>query len=294
MSQRIEASELIINPDGSVFHLHLKPGEIADTVILVGDPGRVDVIARLFDKVELTRQNREFYSKTGFVNGKRLSVVATGIGTDNIDIVLNELDALVNVDFELRQVKAQHQALRLVRIGTSGSLQKDIPVDSWLLSKKAIGFDGLLNFYGNSSRVMDLDFETAFVSHLNWSPRLAKPYVVSASDELVKTLMCDQMTAGVTISAPGFYGPQGRVIRLPLNDADINTKITAFEYQGQRVTNYEMECSAIYGLAALMGHQAVTVCAIIANRLAGTYSKDYHPVVEKLAATVIEKLTQSS
>lgn len=294
MSQRIEASELIINPDGSVFHLHLKPGEIADTVILVGDPGRVDVIARLFDKVELTRQNREFYSKTGFVNGKRLSVVATGIGTDNIDIVLNELDALVNVDFERRQVKPQHQALRLVRIGTSGSLQKDIPVDSWLLSKKAIGFDGLLNFYGNSLSVMDLDFESAFVSHLNWSSRLARPYVVSASDELADLLMCDQMTSGVTISAPGFYGPQGRVIRLPLNDADINAKITSFAYQQQRVTNYEMECSAIYGLAALMGHQAVTVCAIIANRLAGTYSKDYHPVVEQLASVVIDKLTRTS
>jgi len=293
MSNYIEASELIINPDGSVFHLHLKPGDIADTVILVGDPGRVDLIGGMFDRVELTRKNREFYSKTGVVNGKRLSVVATGIGTDNIDIVLNELDALVNVDFDSRSVKATRQSLQLVRIGTSGSLQRDIPVDSWLISTQAIGFDGLLNFYGNSQRVMDLDFEAAFTSHLNWAPRLAKPYVVNASEQLLNKLMVPEMVPGVTISAPGFYGPQGRVIRLPLNDPDINEKITSFRHGQLRVTNYEMECSAIYGLAALMGHQAVTVCAIIANRLAGAYSKDYHPVVEKLAATVIDRLTSS-
>jgi uridine phosphorylase len=292
MNQRIEESELIINSDGSVFHLHLKPGEIGDTVILVGDPDRVDLIGGMFDHIELTRRNREFYSKTGMVNGKRLSIVSTGIGTDNIDIVLNELDALVNVDFATRLVKPQHHSLNFVRIGTSGSLQRDIPVDSWLLSRKAVGFDGLLNYYGDSTRVMDLNFESALTTHLNWAPRLTKPYVVAASAELVKKLASPQIIQGVTISAPGFYGPQGRVIRLPLNDPHINEKITAFEYQGERITNYEMECSAIYGLAALMGHQAVTVCAIIANRLAGSYSKDYHPVVEKLSRTIIDKLTQ--
>jgi len=288
---RIEESELIINPDGSIFHLHLKPGEIAENIILVGDPGRVEMITSFFDKVDVRRTNREFVSCTGWYNDKRISVVATGIGTDNIDIVLNELDALVNVDFETRMVKSELTQLNFVRIGTSGSLQEDIPVDSWLLSEKAIGFDGLLNFYANRNDVAEAGFEQAFKEALDWNPQLPSPYVMNAGDELIKKLDGPQVVKGVTISAPGFYGPQGRVIRLGLADANINDKINHFRYDGQRVTNYEMECSAIYGLSALMGHRAATVCVIIANRLAGTYSKDYKSVVKELVQYVLKQLT---
>ena len=290
MARRIEESELIINNDGSVFHLHLKPGEIANKIILVGDPGRVEVVASFFDEVELERHNREFVSVTGLYKGNRISVVATGIGTDNIDIVLNELDALVNVDFETRQVKEELTSLSLVRIGTSGSLQEDIPVDSCLLSEKAIGFDGLLNFYANRNEVADLDFEDSFKNALNWNPLLTSPYVVDASSDLVNRLSENGFVKGVTISAPGFYGPQGRVIRLGLADADINEKISKFIHGNHRVTNYEMECSAIYGLSKLFGHKAATVCAIIANRKAGEYSKDYKPVIKGLIKKVLDSL----
>lgn len=290
MSRRIEESELIINKDGSVFHLHLKPGEIADTIILVGDPGRVKTVASFFEEVELERKNREFVSVTGRFKGKRVSVVATGIGTDNIDIVVNELDALVNVDFNTRQVKETLTTLNLVRIGTSGSLQKDLPVDSCLLSEKAIGFDGLLNFYANRNQVVDREFENKFKEELDWNPLLTSPYVVDASSELLQKLSCNDFYTGVTISAPGFYGPQGRVIRLGLADADINEKISKFKYGEDRITNYEMECSAIYGLSKLLGHKAATVCAIIANRKAGKYSKDYKPVIESLIEKVLNSL----
>jgi uridine phosphorylase len=290
MSRRIEESELIINKDGSVFHLHLKPGEIADTIILVGDPGRVKTVASFFDEVDLERKNREFVSVTGWFKGKRVSVVATGIGTDNIDIVVNELDALVNVDFNTRQVKETLTTLNLVRIGTSGSLQKDLPVDSCLLSEKAIGFDGLLNFYANRNQVVDREFENKFKKELDWNPLLTSPYVVEASSELLQKLSGNDFYTGVTISAPGFYGPQGRVIRLGLADADINEKISTFKYGDDRITNYEMECSAIYGLSKLLGHKAATVCAIIANRKAGEYSKDYKPVIKNLIEKVLNSL----
>jgi uridine phosphorylase len=292
MERRIEESELIINQDGSVFHLHLKPGEIADTVLLVGDPGRVKVIASFFDNIELERKNREFVSVTGHYRNKRISVVATGIGTDNIDIVVNELDALVNVDFESRIVNKQLKTLNLIRIGTSGSLQKDLPVDNFLMSKKAIGFDGLLNFYSNRNKVCDLDFENAFKKEISWNPLLTSPYVIDASEALLDKLSANGFYEGVTISAPGFYGPQGRVIRLGLADKDINEKISNFRYKEHLITNYEMECSAIYGLAKLLGHNAVTVCAIIANRKAGTYSKDYHPIVKSLIEKVLNSLVE--
>ncbi len=288
--RRIEDSELIINKDGSVFHLHLKPDEVAGTVILVGDPGRVDLVASFFDDVKVERRNREFVSRTGTFNGKGVTVVSTGIGTDNIDIVLNELDALVNIDFESRTVKDKLTSLRIVRIGTSGSLQKDLPVDSWVLSEKAIGFDGLLNYYAGRNDICDIEFENAFKKSLGWNELLASPYVVSASDELVNILAGSGIAKGVNISAPGFYGPQGRVLRLDIADPDINSKITAFRYGDYRVTNYEMECSAIYGLSALMGHQAATVCAIIANRLAGTSSADYKSIIKQLVETVLERL----
>ncbi len=290
--RKIEASELIINPDGSVFHLHLKPEEIANNIILVGDPGRVDVVSSYFDSIELKRSNREFVSCTGTFNGKRITVVATGIGTDNIDIVVNELDALVNIDFDTRTVKEELTSLNFVRIGTSGSLQKDLPVDTWLLSEKAIGFDGLLNFYANRDKVCDLNFESDFKESLEWNPQLTAPYVVNASSTLLKKLEGDKVVNGVTISAPGFYGPQGRVLRLDLADAEINDKINAFRHKDYRVTNYEMECSAIYGLSALLGHNCATVCAIIANRLAGTASKDYKPVIKDLIVYVLTNLTK--
>ncbi|TAJ10491.1 phosphorylase [Marinilabiliaceae bacterium JC017] len=289
--RRIEESELIINEDGSIFHLHLKPGEIGDTIILVGDPGRVEMVASFFDTVEVEASNREFLTKTGTLNGKRISVVATGIGTDNIDIVLNELDALVNVDFETRSVKEELTSLSFIRIGTSGSLQMDLPVDSWLLSEKCIGFDGLLNFYANRNEIADLEFEVQFKQYVNWNNLLTSPYVVNADDALVKKLAGDQVVKGVTISAPGFYGPQGRVIRLGLVDPQLNEKISKFEHNGMKITNFEMECSAIYGLSALLGHRAATVCAIIANRQAGTYSKDYKSVVKNLVQTILSRLT---
>ncbi len=290
MNTRIEESELIINPDGSVFHLHLKPGELAEYIILVGDPGRVKVVASFFDEVELERSNREFISVTGRYKGRRISVVATGIGTDNIDIVVNELDALVNVDFETRQVKDKLTSLKMVRIGTSGSLQKDLPVDSCLLSEKAIGFDSVLNFYAGRDEVSDLNFEKALINHLSWKKQIAPFYVVDASSELLSKLSKNDFNKGVTISAPGFYGPQGRVIRLGLADPDVNEKISNFVFEDKRITNYEMECSAIYGLAKLLGHEAVTVCAIIANRKAGEYSKDYKPVIKVLIEKVLNSL----
>ncbi|WP_075589766.1 nucleoside phosphorylase [Labilibacter marinus] len=290
MDRRIEESELIINKDGSVFHLHLKPGEIADNIILVGDPGRVKTVASFFDDVELEHSNREFVSITGKYKGQRMSVVATGIGTDNIDIVVNELDALVNVDFKSRTVNKELKKLNLVRIGTSGSLQKDLPVDSCLLSDKAIGFDGLLNFYAGRNEVVDIAFEESFRKELDWNPLLTAPYVVDASDELIKKLSVNGFNQGVTISAPGFYGPQGRVIRLGIQDEDINEKISKFKHEQHRITNYEMECSAIYGLSKLLGHNAACVCAIIANRKAGEYSKDYKPVIKDLIKKVLDSL----
>lgn len=290
-AKRIEDSELIINADGSAFHLHLKPGEVADTVLLVGDPGRVDMIASYFESIEVRAENREFVSVTGRYKGKRISVVGTGIGTDNIDIVLTELDSLVNIDYKTRTLKPERKALTFVRIGTSGSLQKDLPVDSWLLSEAAIGFDGLLNFYAGRNDVTDNDFEATFKETLNWNKQLTSPYVVNASTELIEKLKNHtSINIGTTISAPGFYGPQGRVVRLGLADPDINEKISAFRYNGRRITNYEMECSAIYGLSKLMGHKAATVCAIIANRKAGEYSKDYKPVVRALVEHVLENI----
>jgi uridine phosphorylase len=292
MGNRIEESELILNADGSVFHLHLKPGEIANDIILVGDPDRVELIAGYFSKIEVSRKNREFVSKTGIYNGKRISVVATGIGTDNVDIVVNELDALVNVDFQKREVREQRQSLNFVRIGTSGSLQRDIPVDSYVVSTNAVGFDGMLNFYKNIESVSNLQFEAALIKHLSWNPRLTTPYVVAAGEKILSRIKTPQMIEGVTISAPGFYGPQGRVIRLAIQDEQINNKIASFRFNDLRITNYEMECSAIYGLSALMGHQAATVCAIIANRQAGQYSKDYHPVVKNLIEVILQQLTK--
>ena len=291
---RINESELIINPDGSVFHLHLKPDQVARNIILVGDPARVEMVAGFFDRIDHMAENREFVSRTGQYQGTPFTVISTGIGTDNIDIVLNELDALVNVDFQTRTAKSECTSLRIVRIGTSGSLQEDLPVDSWVLSRRAIGFDGLLNFYDGVERISDIDFESRLVAETGWSDRLTRPYVVKVDEEVANALMGDNVHEGVTISAPGFYGPQGRVIRLPLQNPAINDRLSDFRYNGERITNYEMECSAIYGLSRLLGHKAATVCAIIANRKAGTSSNDYKPVVKSLVQYVLDRLSKTS
>jgi uridine phosphorylase len=286
---RIPESELIINPDGSIFHLHLLPENIADTIILVGDMDRVKEVSSFFDKIELKKQNREFITHTGIFRSKRITVVSTGIGTDNIDIVVNELDALANIDLKTRLVKEQKKRLNFIRIGTSGALQYDIPVDTPIISKMAIGFDGLLNFYANRNTITDASIEKAFIAHMSWNAQLTTPYFVEGSNELLEKVGFD-MKKGLTISAPGFYGPQGRVLRLPIQDVTINDKITAFEYQGMKITNYEMECSAIYGLSKLLNHNAVTVCNIIANRIRGEYSANYKKSVKELIIKVLERL----
>ncbi len=289
---RIGDSELILNKDGSIFHLHLLPENIADTIILVGDQDRVDMISKYFDKVEFKVQNREFKTHTGYYNGKRLSVLSTGIGTDNIDIVLNELDAICNIDLKSREPKSTHKSLDLIRIGTSGALQGDIPVDTPIISEMAIGFDGLLNFYADRNKVSDTEIEKHFLDHTGWNGKLATPYFVSASDKLLKKVGKDDMRHGLTISAPGFYGPQGRQLRLPLADPQLNEKITNFDHNGKKITNYEMESSAIFGLSKLLGHSAVTVCNIIANRIRKEYSADYKVSMEKLIVKILDRLTE--
>ena len=292
MTKKIAPSELILNPDGSIFHLHLKPGQLANDVILVGDPGRVEMIAGFFDEIELKAQNREFVTITGRYKGKRITVLSTGIGTDNIDIVVNELDALVNIDLETREIKATKTSLNLIRIGTSGALQGDIPVDSFLISRKAIGFDGLMNFYARREEFADLEFENAFKTYTDWNPLLASPYVVDCDTDLYNKITDGDFISGITISAPGFYGPQGRELRLNIIDRQINDKIELFRFNGMKITNYEMECSAIYGLSKLLGHQALTVCIIIANRINRDASSDYQPVMKRLVNKILDKLTQ--
>ena len=290
MAQFIPDSELILNADGSVFHLHIHPDDVADNVILVGDPDRADLVASFFSKINVDVQNREFRTRTGLFNGKGVTVVSTGIGTDNIDIVVNELDAAVNIDLEKRVEKERKRSLNLIRIGTSGALQADIEVGQPVISEMAIGFDGMINFYRDRNSVSNLEMEVAFKKYMNWNPLLASPYCVNSSPELLKKVGFD-MRKGVTISAPGFYGPQGRVLRLPIQDAEINDKITAFEYNGKKITNYEMECSAIYGLAAMMGHNAITVCSIIANRLNKSATSSYKGSMKDLIETVLQRLT---
>ncbi|MEI6555834.1 MAG: nucleoside phosphorylase [Paludibacter sp.] len=283
-------SELIINGDGSIFHLHLKPEQLADNVILVGDPGRVELVASYFDTQECSVSSREFNTITGTYKGKRISVISTGIGTDNIDIVVNELDALSNIDFQTRTEKTEFRQLTIIRIGTSGGMQPEIPLGSFLISEKSIGFDGMLNFYAGRDSVSDLAFEDAMKKHLVWNPQLAAPYVVDSDVELMNRIGKDDMLRGVTISANGFYGPQGRVLRLNLADMDINNKIESFRYGKYKITNYEMEGSAIAGLSKLMGHKAMTVCCIIANRRVEAANTDYKPYIENLVQTVLERI----
>ena len=287
----IKSSELIINADGSIFHLHLKPEQIADNIILVGDPGRVELIGKLLTDIEFQVQNREFVSITGKYNYQRITIVSTGIGTDNIDIVVNELDALANINLVTRKINPIHRKLNFVWIGTSGGLQDFLGVNSFVISQKAIGFDGLLNYYANRNAVSDLAFEEAFRKHTNWGKQLTSPYVVDCSELLLMKIHRDDTIAGVTISAPGFYGPQGRVLRLPLADPQLNEKIESFAFEGHKITNFEMECSAIYGLSKLLGHEALTICLIIANRVKKEANSDYHQSMETLIKMVLDRLT---
>lgn len=288
----INSSELMANEDGTVFHLHLLPEEIADDVILVGDPDRVETIAAHFDKIELRKRNREFCTVTGTYNNHRLSVISTGIGPDNIDIVMNELDALVNIDLKAQQVKPVKKSLNIVRIGTSGSVQEDIPVDSFVISEKSIGTDGVLRFYANAESVCDTDFEDAFIRHCNWDKNLARPYLVTASPELTARLHTEGITRkGTTLTAVGFYGPQGRILRLPIAMTGINDRITTFRHNGCQITNYEMESAVITALSGLLGHHATTICLIIANRINGDSSTAYHNNMNKLIQYTLNKLT---
>ena len=285
----IPPSELIINGDGSIFHLHVKPEQIATTIILCGDPERVSMIASHFDSIECDILSREFHTMTGMYKGKRISAVSHGIGPDNIDIVLTELDALVNVDFATRTIKPEHTTLTLVRIGTSGGLQEISPVGTYVVSKYSMGFDGVLNYYKTPDGLMDLDMEAALCKHVSWNPRLAQPYCVKADEELVERIGFD-MVKGITIAAPGFYGPQGRYVRAEPADLDLNKKMQSFEYKGDVITNFEMEGSMVAGLGKLLGHKAMTVCAIIAGRVAKNMNTDYHGSIEGLVEKVLERI----
>ena len=285
----IPASELIINNDGSIFHLHVRPDQIATTIILCGDPKRVDLIASHFDSIECDISSREFHTITGTYRGRRLSCVSHGIGCDNIDIVVTELDALVNIDFNTRQEKSEHTTLTLVRIGTSGGLQECSPVGSYVVAAKSMGFDGLLNYYEVPDGIFDLDLEAAFCNHVGWNPRLPAPYVVSADPELVNRIGHD-MVQGITIAAPGFYGPQGRYVRARPADLNLNSKIQSFEYNGWQITNFEMESSALAGMSALLGHKAMTVCAIIAGRVSHNMNTEYKGSIEGLIKIVLDRI----
>lgn len=287
----IQSSELILNPDGSIYHLNLKPENIAHDIIFVGDPDRVAKITQFFDSIEFSTQKREFKTQTGVYKGKRLTVLSTGIGPDNIDIVLNELDALVNIDFKTRQPKQQLTSLNIIRIGTSGSLQPDIPVDSFVLSKIGIGCDNMLRSY-ISDAVTLTDLEDAFIAHTQWNPTKGRPYAVACSERLEKRIESSRMHKGITATIGGFYGPQGRILRLPIQDTNLNSKMDNFQFNGNRITNLEMETTAIYGLSALLGHNALSLNAIIANRATGTFSTDPTQAVDELIAYTLDKLAQ--
>lgn len=288
--RRFEESELILNQDGSVFHLHIKPEQLAHKVILVGDPGRVSLVASHFTDIEMEVQSREFHSITGKYQGKRITVASTGIGCDNIDIVVNELDALVNIDFATRTEKAEKTSLEIVRIGTCGGLQEYTPVGTFIVSEKSIGFDGLLNFYARRNEVCNLALEDAFTKHMHWNPQLCAPYVIEADEELTNRIGGDDMVHGITIACGGFYGPQGRQLRIPLADPDQNAKVENFEYEGMHITNFEMESSALAGLSKLLGHKATTCCMVIANRLIKEANTGYVSTIDNLIKEVLERI----
>ena len=290
MKKQFSPSELIINPDSSIFHLHLKPSQVAHKVILMGDPSRVDLVASHFDQQECEVQSREFHTITGTYRGKRITALSTGIGCDNIDIVLTELDALVNIDFETRMVKPQLTSLEIVRVGTCGGLQPETPLGTFIASQKSIGFDGLLNFYKGRNEVCDLELERQFTAHMHWNPQLCAPYLIDANPQLLSRIAADDMVRGITISCGGFFGPQGREVRIPLADPDQNAKVESFSYQGLKITNYEMESSAVAGMSRLLGHKAMTCCMVIANRRAGTANAGYKASIDDLIQLVIDRI----
>jgi uridine phosphorylase len=287
----IQASELILNPDGSVYHLNLKPEHIAHDIIFVGDQNRVEKISNQFDTIEFSFQKREFKTHTGTLNGKRISVISTGIGPDNIDIVMNELDALVNIDLITRQPKSTLTSLNIIRIGTSGSLQADIPVDSFVMSKYGLGLDNMLRSY-LVDEISNSKMEESFINYTNWDSRKGRPYVISCSEKLEQLIESDKIHKGITATAGGFYGPQGRVLRLDIEDKNLNSKMDTFQFEGNRITNLEMETAAIYGLSKLLGHNALSLNAIIANRATGTFSEDPYKAVDELIKYTLEKLVK--
>lgn len=287
----IKSSELILNPDGSVYHLNLLSENIAHDIIFVGDQNRVEKITQFFDSIEFSTQKREFKTQTGTLNGKRITVISTGIGPDNIDIVMNELDALVNIDLETRQTKSELTTLNIIRIGTSGSLQEAIPVDSFVMAKFGLGLDNMLRSY-LIDEISNSEMEDAFIKHTNWDLRKGKPYIISCSEKLEKLIESDKIHKGITATAGGFYGPQGRVLRLGIQDENLNSKMDDFKFKDSNITNLEMETAAIYGLSKLMGHNALSLNAIIANRATGTFSEDPYKAVDELIAYTLDKLTK--
>ncbi|MCH5216079.1 MAG: nucleoside phosphorylase [Muribaculaceae bacterium] len=286
----IPDSELIINEDGSIFHLHLRPEQLCDNIIVCGDPGRVDMIASYFDTRTFEVSSREFHTIGGAYKGKPVMALSHGIGADNIDIVMNELDALANIDFATREVNDNLRQLTIIRIGTSGALQPELKIGTPVIAVKAIGFDGALNFYANRNSVCDIDMESDFCDNIDWNPMFACPYIVDADAELVSRIGKDDMTKGITITANGFYGPQGRYVRLPLTEPTLNSRLEQYRYKGCAITNYEMESAMLQGLAKLMGHKAMTVCCIIANRMNNDATPNYKTAVEDLVKTVLERL----
>ncbi|MDO5395496.1 MAG: nucleoside phosphorylase [Bacteroidales bacterium] len=290
MARIIPPSEFIINPDGSAFHIHLLPEQLTDRIILCGDPARVNVVASHFDEQTFEVSSREFHTIGGVYKGKPIMCISHGIGPDNIDIVITELDALANVDFKTREVKPEHRTLTMVRIGTSGALQPELSIGTPVIAEKSIGFDGVLNYYAGRDEVADLDFEKAFCEHTAWNRLWAKPYVVDADPELVARIGGDDMVRGNTISAVGFYGPQGRYVRLPLASPGLNESIEKFDFNGRRITNYEMESAPLQGLGKLMGHKAMTVCSIIANRFTNDANPNYKGGIAQLITTVLDRI----
>ena len=292
MNQPIPASQLVLNNEGAIYHLNLHPDQLADNVIMVGDPGRVDMIASFFDKIDVERQNRELVTRTGWFNGKRITVLSTGMGTDNLDIVMNELDALANIDLKTRMPKETHRSLNLIRIGTCGALQPDIEPGNNVATRYAIGLDGLLYFYEKHKEVNEIAMRDAFIKQMDYPKDLPKPYVVEGSKMLFDKL-AEGYYQGVTATAPGFYGPQGRTLRMHLSYPENNHKIEHFDYQGWRVCNFEMESSALYGLGKMMGHNCLTICVAIANRVTEKFTTDYHPYVRKLVENTLIRLSEN-
>lgn len=290
MAKFIAPSEFIINSDGSAFHIHVRPDQLTDRIILVGDPGRVNMVAEFFDEKTFEVSSREFHTIGGTYKGKPIMCISHGIGPDNIDIVITELDALANLDFETRQVKEQHRQLSMVRIGTSGALQPELAIGTPVIAEKSIGFDGVLNYYANREKYVDLDFQEAFTKFVNWNPLWATPYVVDADPDLVAQIGKDDMVRGNTISAVGFYGPQGREVRLPLAHPTLNSLIEKFNFNGRKITNYEMESAPLQGLGKMMGHRCMTVCSIIANRMNNNANPNYKTAMHDLVKTVLERI----